>query len=86
MIFTQHALTDGDALVGDDTTDTTTSDRVVGLLLITAFTATFWMLALFVAGHLLGSPFAPLTLALTGAAIAAFLAIICSAIRRREPA
>ena len=91
MTFAQHALTDASSLevvsleavrVAREPKPATPalSDKLVGLLLVSLLPSLFWMLALAGIGYLFGSPFAQQTLFAFGAAVAAFLGIIYSAL------
>jgi hypothetical protein len=57
------------------------SHRLTGLLIVSLFPALFWTALLALAGGAIGQPLDPLALATIGAAIAAFLAAVVSALR-----
>jgi hypothetical protein len=57
------------------------SHRLAGLLIVSVFPALFWTGLLALAGGAIGQPLDPLALATIGAAIAAFLAAVVSALR-----
>jgi hypothetical protein len=57
------------------------AQRLAGLAIVSVLPALFWTLLLAVAGNAVGHPFDPLALATIGAAIAAFLAAVVSALR-----
>jgi len=57
------------------------SHRLAGLAIVSVFPALFWTGVLALAGGAIGQPLDPLALATIGAAIAAFLAAVVSALR-----
>jgi hypothetical protein len=57
------------------------SHRVAGLLIVSLFPALFWTGLLALVGGVIGQPLDPLALATIGAAIAAFLAAVVTALR-----
>ena len=57
------------------------SHRLAGLAIVSVIPALFWTAVLAVAGNAIGQPLDPLALATIGAAIAAFLAAVVSALR-----
>jgi hypothetical protein len=57
------------------------SHRLVGLALVSLFPALFWTGILALVGGAIGQPLDPLALATIGAAIAAFLAAVVTALR-----
>jgi hypothetical protein len=57
------------------------SHRLAGLAIVSLVPAVFWTTVLAVGGNAIGHPLDPLALATIGAAIAAFLAAVVSALR-----
>lgn len=55
--------------------------RVAGIVIVSLFPALFWTGLLALIGTAIGQPIDPLALATIGAAIAAFLAAVVSALR-----
>jgi hypothetical protein len=57
------------------------SHRLAGLAIVSLVPAVFWTTVLAVGGNAIGHPLDPLALATIGAAIAAFLAAVVTALR-----